>query len=264
MSYNAYILKKLEADRYLASVLDKSVSKVGKESLKQANSIYDGTERISWYLSCFTEDYFDVCVKIAKEDYRFIKAIRKLVGPTKMAFTLSQRVFLGTLTSNYNYNNIIIIDDGSYYPDIINAMIEKYIDNLFLDISEARISNILRILNKYSAKLTASGLTKRAVAYPIVTAICISAGLKAALESTLTTSIRWGVGGIGLYSYVRIAADAADRLKTRSPKFYNILYNMGLEMLYFLIEPITIKTTEKFRKSLSDEQIAAAILRLIE
>ena len=264
MSYNAYILKKLEAHKYLASVLDKSISEVGKQSLKQANSIYDGTERLSWYLSCFTENYFDVCVKIAKEDYRFIKAIRKLVSPAKMTFTLSQRVFLATFTSSYNYNSIITLDDGLYYPDIINAMIEKYIDNLFVDISEARVPNIVRILTKYSAKFTASGLTTRAVTYPIVTAICISAGLKVALESTLTTTIRWGVSGLGLYSYARIAADAADRLKNRNLTFYNTLYNMEVEMLYFLIEPITIKIPEKLRTSLSDEEIAAAILRLIE
>lgn len=262
MSHNAYILKRLEADRYLASVLDKSVSEVGKQSLKQASSLYDGTERLSWYLSCFTENYFDVCIKMKKEDYRFIKAIRRLVGPAKITFTLSQRVFLATLTSSYN--STIILDNGLYYSDIITAMIEKYIDSLLLDISEARIPNIVRILTKYSAKFTASGLTTRAVTYPIVTAICISAGLKAALESTLTTTIRWGVSGVGLYSYARIAADAADRLKIRSLLFYNTLYSMGVEMLYFLIEPITIKIPEKLRNSLSDEQIAAAILRLIE
>lgn len=263
MSHNAYILKKLEADRYLASVLEKSISEIGKQSLKQAGLLYDGTERLTWFLSCLTENYYDVCQKMSIEDMRFLKAIYKLVDSCLITYKFTQRVALAALTSNYTHSYIAFADEFKY-PDVIRSMFEEYIDIILFSLPEIRVSNILRNLTKYGAGFYSSGMTNRAVAYSIVTAICMSSGVKMSINSVLTKVTKWGPILVGSYGYIKLAANAADRLKNINPLFYNKLYDMGIEMLYFLIEPIIIKIENKYRESLSDEAVAADILRLIE
>ncbi|MGB8667602.1 MAG: hypothetical protein WCD24_23095, partial [Serratia inhibens] len=68
MSYNALIAKKLQADDYLANLLEKSISETGKQALIQAGHITDGFTRLTWYLSCFFDNYQDVCKRLEKED----------------------------------------------------------------------------------------------------------------------------------------------------------------------------------------------------
>lgn len=51
MSYNSLILNKLDADRYMANLLDKSLAGVQQQAVQQAHLIYSGVERLSWYSS---------------------------------------------------------------------------------------------------------------------------------------------------------------------------------------------------------------------
>lgn len=255
MSYNAAIIKKLEAENYLALVLEKGVKEVGREALKQGELIYNGVERLSWYSSCLTENYQDVCEKIRKEDVRFIRSILKII-PT-FHFKLPHIGFeFGEKKNNYS--------DVQVKDNVIKYMLKIFTEDVFSEIHYERRLNLNRILTKLSADYATVNFTNRSIAYSIASAIYMSAGLRATLESTLTSISRKSITVLGGYGYVKIAIDAADRLKLINPILYTKFYNTEVEMLYFLIEPVVTKIDHKFRHALTDEQIASDIVRLIK
>lgn len=108
MSYNSLILNKIDADRYMANLLDRSLDAVQQQAVQQAKNIYSGVERLSWYSSCFMDNYQDVCTRLKQEDIRFAKAI----------FTLAKHI------------------------DVIREMIEIYVNYMFENLSDQRIRNI--------------------------------------------------------------------------------------------------------------------------
>lgn len=255
MSYNAAIIKKLEAENYLALVLEKGFKEVGREALKQGELIYNGVERLSWYSSCLTENYQDVCEKIRKEDVRFIRSILKII-PT-FHFKLPHIGFeFGEKKNNYS--------DVQVKDNVIKYMLKIFTEDVFSEIHYERRLNLNRILTKLSADYATVNFTNRSIAYSIASAIYMSAGLRATLESTLTSISRKSTTVLGGYGYVKIAIDAADRLKLINPILYTKFYNTEVEMLYFLIEPVVTKIDRKFRHALTDEQIASDIVRLIK
>ncbi|HCR1911203.1 TPA: hypothetical protein ONC18_003945 [Enterobacter kobei] len=71
------------------------------------------------------------------------------------------------------------------------------------------------------------------------------------------------IGGLNLYGLVQHAAESADNLKNFCPLFYNALYAEGLEMMYFLIEPIIMKSGYLNINSASDEEITRALKRMM-
>ncbi|WP_414148712.1 hypothetical protein ACMGGR_09275 [Erwinia sp. BNK-24-b] len=229
MSYNTLILKKLEAEKYLATILDKSVNEVAKQSIKHANIIYKGAERLSWYSSCFFKNYQDVCDRMKIEDVRFGKVLTLLVKG----------------------------------DDVLFKMIEVYVDTFTNNLSLERIRNIERYLFKFSAAYATNSLTNKSFSYTITRAIYSSFAMRATLNSFLTKGVSTGVTGLGFYGYVQIASEAAERLKQRNFIYYASLYNIDLEMLYFLIEDLTRNSSIDNAKIQTDYDIAQRILRLI-
>ncbi|HCD7317742.1 TPA: hypothetical protein NDZ39_005282 [Enterobacter chengduensis] len=71
----------------------------------------------------------------------------------------------------------------------------------------------------------------------------------------IANRVGWVVGGTNIYGIVQHAAESADNLKNFCPLFYNALYREGLEMLYFLIEPIIMKSGYLNISLASDEEI---------
>lgn len=228
MSYNTLILNKLDADKYLASILDKSLVGVKQEAFKQAHLINEGFTRMTWYSSCFFDNYQDVCSRLKDEDVRFAKAIVKLVKQS----------------------------------DTIRKMLEIYINYMFDNLSDQRIRNITLILSKVSATFTSATLTKLSLSYSISAAASSSLGLRVAIESALTTWATRGVFVAGVYGYVQVASQAAERLLHKHSRYYRDLYNQDLEMLYFLIEPIINKVDVYNQFAKSDQEIASDILRI--
>lgn len=230
MSYNALILKKIEADKYLAKILEKSLIGVKDEAFKQAQLINDGFTRLTWYSSCFLENYQDVCSGLKKEDIRFIKAIISL----------------------------------TQHRDTIRKMLEIYIDYMLNNLSDQRIRNIIQILSKSSARFTTTALTQVSLAYSISAAASMSSGLKISVEGALTTWAIRGVTATGVYGYVQAASNAAERLKYKYAKYYNDLYSHNMEMLYFLIESVTDRVDVFNQFGKTDAQIASDIISIIQ
>lgn len=204
MYSNEYILRKLDADKYMSHILQKSVSETGKLALEQTGHITDGIARLSWYSSCFFKNYQDVCSKLAYEDKRFMKAIIRLIKG----------------------------------ENIIKKMVFLYFNNAYKNLNDQRIRNICRLLAKMGIKQSISNLSSYAFATSIASAVYLSLGLRVIVSRTTSILLVRGPWILGFYGYVKIAAEAAYRLKSKNYTFYMALYRMDLEMMYFIIEPL--------------------------
>ncbi|EOE4388602.1 hypothetical protein ACKDBQ_000868, partial [Klebsiella pneumoniae] len=71
------------------------------------------------------------------------------------------------------------------------------------------------------------------------------------------------VGAIGIYGIVQKAAESAHRLCVSEPVYYSVLYAHELEMMYFLIEPLFLKSEAFTAQQASNEGIANIITRMI-
>lgn len=229
MYSNEYILRKLDADKYMSHILQKSVSETGKLALEQTGHITDGIARLSWYSSCFFKNYQDVCSKLAYEDGRFLRALFRL-------------------TKGEN---------------IIRKMIFSYIKGAFKDLNDQRIRNICRLLAKMGIRQSISNLSSYAFATSIASAIYLSYGLRVIVSRTISVLLVRGPWIMGFYGYVKIAAEAANRLKSKNHTYYMALYRMDLEMMYFIIEPLLSGALTNFQSLKKDEEIASDILRII-
>ena len=229
MSYNSLILNKLDADRYMANLLDKSLAGVQQQAVQQAHLIYSGVERLSWYSSCFLDNYQDVCTRLKQEDKRFLKALVVLVK----------------------------------HHDTIREMLEIYINYMFENLSDQRIRNITLILSKAGAGFTTATLTKFTIAYTIATLAASSLSMQVSISSALTKWSTRGVAAAGIYGYAQVASQAAERLLYKHSRYYRDLYNRDLEMLYFLVEPIIDRVDVHNQYQKSDNDIVSDILRIV-
>ncbi|WP_158782677.1 hypothetical protein [Pantoea sp. BAV 3049] len=230
MIYNQLISDKLQADKQLAILLDKGVQGSGRMALEQANKIASGFTRLTWYSSCFFENYQDVCSNLKHEDIRFIKALVKL----------------------------------TLHPDVVFNIVQIMVKDMLGGQSEEKINKIHLILLQKGAGFASSRYTSKAFTFSISTAICSGFGMRIAIDSFTTSVSKWGVLAVGVYSYVKVAADAASRLKSRKPMVYAALYQAELEMLYFIIEPIFSKIDTTSYSMKSENEIASDIMRLIK
>ncbi|MGB8666748.1 MAG: hypothetical protein WCD24_18700 [Serratia inhibens] len=230
MSYNTLILKKIEAEKYLSQLLSNSISEVAFQTVKQAQLISSGFSRLTWYSSCFTDNYQAVCSRLKKEDIRFSKAIVHLIKR----------------------------------QDIVREMVEVFVGYMVNNLSDERVRNIARILAKSGASFTASTVTNLSFRYSISAAVCMGIGIRSAIDSALTVWMGRGVIAAGIYGYVQTAADSAEKLASRKPVYHSALYALELEMLYFLIEPVITKI-DTFSQSLkTDQEIASDIIRITQ
>ena len=229
MSYNAIILKQLEAEKYLAVLLEKSINEAGREALKQVQLITTGFKRLTWYSSCLFDNYQDVCSKLKNEDLRFLKALVQLAKR----------------------------------HDVIGDMIEIFVNDFVSGLSDESINTIERIIAKSGAHFSSTSVTNRSFGYAISSAICFSIEMKFSIESTLSKYSIRGAAVFGAYGYVQFAAEAAERLKKLSLTSYYALYTIELEMLYFIIEPIVNSLDVRFKHMLTDEEIANTLLSLL-
>jgi hypothetical protein len=79
MYYSDSLITSIDAHKILALKLEHALTGVKDEVLKQAQLIDDGATRLSYQLSCFTENYQDVCLRLRKEDSRFLIGIVQLI-----------------------------------------------------------------------------------------------------------------------------------------------------------------------------------------
>lgn len=233
MYYSETIIKKIGTDKELAVRLDKALAGVKEGVVDYLNGLEDGITRLLYYTSCLTDNYQDVCNKLSSEDKRFLFSLYELIK----------------------------------HRDVIFRMIKVYIETLLKNKSEVEKKTILEKLTPFTTNYSIKYISRNGLIYAVAAYICYGNNMNLAVQNALMkkTGSRVGVviGGLNLYGLVQHAAESADNLKNFCPLFYNALYAEGLEMMYFLIEPIIMKSGCLNINSASDEEITRALKRMM-
>nr|WP_159466003.1 hypothetical protein [Scandinavium goeteborgense] len=234
MYHSNLIISRIESDRALALKLDHAFTGVMEGVEQQFSTIGDGLKRLSYYASCLTDNYDDVCTRMASEDYRFLVGIAQLFKNKRVIY------------------------------DIISSYIETLLKNKDPD----TITRIQRILIGLDVRVSTGQLTKRGLIYSTTAAVCYSFNVNIAIDSALkriTTKLStWAVGGLGLYGIVEHAAESANRLKMLATVYYELLYSKKLEMMFFLVEPIIKKSGHIKTLNSTNYQIAESIAKMVK
>lgn len=203
MYHSEEIIRQLQNQKILAMKLDRAARAVGEEVKGHLSNIGAGAQRLLYYTSCFTDEYYEVCTLQNLEDARFRKGIAHLVSRWSIVF------------------------------DMINVYVEELVKNY----SPAELAAIQHALMRANVYISTSTLTSYSFSATVATTVCLyvtlpTSGLK--VVSGLTGAV---VGTLGLYGIVQQAADSAHRLRVIHPAYYQALYLRELEMMYFLVEP---------------------------
>ncbi|ENB7663330.1 TPA: hypothetical protein ACY4QU_002752 [Enterobacter cloacae] len=230
MYYSDSLITSMDAHKILALKLEHALTGVKDEVLKQAHQINDGATRLSYQLSCFTENYQDVCLRLRKEDSRFLKSIVQLIK----------------------------------HRNVIYKMLYVYIKSLLDNKSENRIHNIQRNLINLGVSISSSMLSSQAFIYSATMAVCSSVHTNIWMKEKITSFSTYAVLGLKFYGFVEQASRSANHLKNYNAYYYNLLYQEELEMMFFLIEPVIMRTPILNQAYASDSDIAYAISRMIK
>ena len=228
MYYSDSLITSIDAHKILALKLEHALTGVKDEVLKQAQLLDDGATRLSYQLSCFTENYQDVCLRLRKEDSRFLTGIVQLIKHREVIFKM------------------------------------LYIKSLLSNKSEKRIHNIQRNLMYLGISISSSMLSSQAFIYSATIAICSSVHTNIWMKEKITSFSTYAVLGLKVYGIVEQASRSANHLKNYNAYYYNLLYQEELEMMFFLIEPIIMRSPILNQAYASDSDIAYAISRMIK
>lgn len=127
MYFSDSVINSLQADKILALKLDKALAGVNSHVISTFEKMGNGLTRASYYVSCFTDNYQDVCSSLKHEDVRFISGLIQLVKDRNIIF----------------------------------EMIRIYIEVHFKNKSEGRVQHILRKLVSAGIHLSNVGMTNR-------------------------------------------------------------------------------------------------------
>lgn len=234
MYYSKSIIEKIGSDKDLAVRLDRAVAGVRDGAVEYLNNLGDAATRMLYYTSCFTENYQDVCKRLGTEDLRFLAGIAQLVK----------------------------------HRDVIFRMVKIYIGTMLKNKSENQIKTILEKLTPFTTNYSIKQVSKNGLIYAVTSYICYGNKMNMAVQSALMKKVGWGTGGVitvlNLYSIVQHAADSANNLKQFQPLYYHALYIEKLEMMYFLIEPMIMRSGYLNLNTASDGEIIDALNKMMQ
>ncbi|MEG6355260.1 hypothetical protein UXO84_12290 [Enterobacter bugandensis] len=101
MYYSKDIFEKIGTDKELAVRLDKAMIGVKDGVIEYLSNLGDATTRLSYYSSCLTKNYHDVCTRLIDEDVRFIQGLCKLVKHRDLIFRMI-KIYIETILKNKN------------------------------------------------------------------------------------------------------------------------------------------------------------------
>ncbi|BCG11141.1 hypothetical protein [Buttiauxella agrestis] len=221
-----YLKMNMESERKIALSLEEGLTSFRKNGHEVLNSIYSGAERVSWYTSCFFDNYQDVCQELKEEDKRMIAAINEV-------FTRKDVIF-----------------------DMIELYTGHVLDNFSDSVRERIVIQVTGLLAKNRTKFSTKSVLSYLIAKYISESISFTTKIRVAIGKVSNVILTL----LDFYSNIQKAALSARRLKTLNPVFYHILYRNNLEMLYFIIEPALQRNIGIMNTTLS-ERDAIGILR---
>ncbi|MCU5772085.1 hypothetical protein N5923_13880 [Erwiniaceae bacterium BAC15a-03b] len=231
MAYsNRQIITSLEADRYIALRLKRALGGVGEQMVKQGNMIADAFTRLTWYISCLTDNYQDVCQNLKNEDKRFVLGISELIKRREIIY------------------------------DLIHIYVETWLTGL----SEDEVRKIESQMIKMGAIFSSNYLTHSTIVSGITLVIFNSFSITPILSrERLKRYAKGGVFALSVYGLVDKAAKKAEELRYFNSIYYHALYSLNLEMLYFLVEPVIARNNYFSQFMRTDKELAEGLMRLI-
>lgn len=229
MYHSDAVIKQLQAQRILAEKLDNAVSGVIDAVSDQVSKINKGATRLSFYASCFTDEYYDVCKKQAIEDKRFMMGMVQLVKDRRIVF------------------------------ELLKTYIEYQLENR----SMRQIAVIKSQLMRLNIHIAASTLTSNAFAVGATMAVIVAMNIRFPVAKSIGGYFGDAVGVLTIYGIVQNAAESAKRLQVMHQAYYQALYIRRLEMMYFLIEDEFIRAGALTNKRLSEYELAQVLAKLM-
>ncbi|WHP31037.1 hypothetical protein QMG90_20180 [Trabulsiella odontotermitis] len=224
------IINEIQADKLMALLLDKAVVGVKDQILESIARIEDGATRLTYYTSCFTDNYQDVCSKLKFEDARFAEGLYQLIRDRQIVYDL----------------------------------MSIYFKEIFKYKTYQQLEFIKEQLIQMGLNVSANSLTAESFTFGITSSVCLGLGFSPVVVGRVRALAGGVVGVAGLYGYVQQAAESADRLKLQSPIYYNALSLRKLDMMYFIVEPVFIKARAFQHQSFSDVQIVNIISNMMK
>lgn len=106
MYYQNDVISYLQANNILALKLDHALTGVGKAVANQIDIIGAGAKRALYYISCFTDEYQDVCQQQKTEDIRFRDAVYRLIGQEDIVYDMLKIYFEELLKHKLSWNTL--------------------------------------------------------------------------------------------------------------------------------------------------------------
>ncbi|PLR45213.1 hypothetical protein [Chimaeribacter arupi] len=229
MYHSSDVIRQMQARKIISQKLDNAFTGVWNQVQNQIGMIGDGSKRLFYYTSCFTQDYQDVCVNQKMEDIRFRKGVYHLIK---------------------NRNSI-------------SEMVRLYIELLLKNRTPMQLDHIKRLLMKANIHIAASTLTTQTFALGVTMTVCLGLDVRLPVSRGIGGFAGAAAGGLGIYGIIQGAADSARRLQILCPKYYSLLYMYELEMMYFLLEPFFMRSGALELQDLADNNVADAIINLV-
>ncbi|EOB4239029.1 hypothetical protein ACIT1K_004130 [Raoultella planticola] len=208
MKASDYLKMKLQSDRQLAVYGQQGVISTWKAMKGIGSDIYSGVERVSWYSSCLIPRYHDVCGQLYSEEKRMMYSIRSI----------------------YRYRDVIVHIFYLYFQMVID------------DTENGNSKGIVRSVDSTATRVVVRMPESRAVqlglAVTLAEALSMSDLVSRAVVERLAARVPGVVWMFQIFGTDQKCALAARRLKTLDPKYFAILYNAELEMLYYFLEPV--------------------------
>lgn len=230
MYYSDEIIKQMQENKILALKLDEAVKGVVHEVSGHVEKVGKGATRLLYYTSCFTDEYKDVCQKQKLEDSRFQRGIIKLI-------------------KNRN---------------IISEMLRIYFNIMLSGKTVQQLEYIKKMLMRANVYISTSTLTSHGFTLSVVTAVSLGLNMRPHIRNKIGNVGAGAAALMGGYGIVQEAADSANRLQVLHPKYYHSLYMHELEMMYFLIEPVFIKSGALANHYMTDDNITDVIIKMVK
>ncbi|MDU1572449.1 MAG: hypothetical protein E6868_04275 [Pantoea sp.] len=229
MYYKDDIISYLQSNNILALKLDHALTGTGDFVSHQIDMIGAGAKRALYYTSCFTDEYQDVCHQQKNEDVRFQKGV------------------------------VYLLQHGN----VVYDMLKIYFEEVFKYKTNEQLDYIKKRLMAVNVHIAASYLTNAGFTLAVASAVAIGMNLSLNMSVLIGNKTAGIIGIAGIYGIVQKAAESAYRLHYTAPDYYTALYAQELEMMYFLIEPLFVKS-EAFKNGTSDHEIINIIKKMID
>lgn len=208
MKSSDYLKMKLQSDRQLAVYGQQGVISAWKAMKGIGSDIYSGVERISWYSSCLIPRYHDVCGQLYSEEKRMMYSIRSI----------------------YRYRDVIV--------HIFYLYFQMVIDDTENGNSKGIVRSVYSTATRVVARMPESRAVQLGLAVILAEALSMSDLVSRAVVERLAARVPGVVWMFQIFGTDQKCALAARRLKTLDPKYFAILYNAELEMLYYFLESV--------------------------